>query len=975
MAQSPTMYEPIVDGAFEDTVVFKWKRVPGATNYTLQVSTDSMFTSLVVDQTTPLNTYTWASGGLQSLYFWRVRFDNNSWSAKRRFSIINIAALPGLVYRMDPAKNITLDNGLVSDWVSTNIPALTMSQISHGIRPSFIANGLNNHPVIQYGKTGAPGSYTTLTYPTVNLPGGNFSFFTAYHQLSNTIGAQYLVAGNIRGLISGGSFGAGYNATIYDGSVLYQSTPTVAYLSWNVINYRKTGIRRNRSSLSMIGTPPNTFSLTRVGVDAGTLANFFHGRIGEMILTNSVLSDSLSLKVEEYLTAKYSRVVTLPPDTEACNTSLTVSIGPATDYQSIQWSNGLVNVSTLNITSNGTYWVRGTSWFGIQTTDTFTVSGLRPKPIINIQGNQLLCKNQDTLTFFVTNPIVGQQYSWSTGEVSDTIRVTDADLIYLIQTDPQSSCSFYSDTVYLQNKVKADFANPAACPGTDAQLLNLSVDFDGDTLVSHFWNFGDPSTFLDVSTDSNGVWNYAQSGTYPVFYRVTSSDGCADSITKNLLIKPSATPNFTWQGLCYGKPTQFFDQSVPENGTQVTGYQWNFGPGINSSFVNPALSFDTAGTYPVSLTVYTVSGCNETLVQQVPVNKGAIADFSIDDSLCAGQAVNALDLSTGVNDALTGWVWRFGSNPPILGQNPSFAFQNTGVRVVRLTVTTAAGCTDSIQTNVFVKPSPTANFSLAQQGGNPPFLPTVNNLSTGADTYLWSSGNFSDMGFEPAFPVFSDTGSFAITLVALNEEGCSDTVSRNIIVFTGNRSLELFDATCTRNGDFMEYTARILNKGALDVSDIRLEANTGYNEVVQETWTGSLTPGQILNYSFVSSTKLFTQDEFCCVRIKSFNDSLLVSAPDDEICLPLSNEVWFSNAYPQPVTGVFSLDYTLPFPGKISASMNDLAGKTVIVLWDEQTVQAGFGSLKADISDLKSGIYIIRISYRDKTYSVKLVKR
>lgn len=79
--------------------------------------------------------------------------------------------------------------------------------------------------------------------------------------------------------------------------------------------------------------------------------------------------------------------------------------------------------------------------------------------------------------------------------------------------------------------------------------------------------------------------------------------------------------------------------------------------------------------------------------------------------------------------------------------------------------------------------------------------------------------------------------------------------------------MELFDATCVRNGDFMEYTARILNKGALDVSDIRLEANTGYNEVVQETWTGSLMPGQILNYSFVSSTKLFTQDEFCCVRI------------------------------------------------------------------------------------------------------------
>lgn len=913
---------------------------------------------------------------------------------KNFFSLPLLLFLPGFVFaqqtiaRWNSNQNVSTDtDGLVNVWsTSLSGPSITATSPSTPFAPLLILADSS----LKYGNSVgfSPGvsNFKYMSFPTLSIDTSVVFFVGNLPALINEI--HFFIGGGITGgLYQGGLFVGGTQGNIpgfgWQGAPpAYQSRITNQEpLGWNVYSFANDRFFLNGNLMATYPTAqfPALTNLNTLGGLPPNLSNisptvkyYFSGKMAEIMILDGPLTNVRIQQISDSLTAEYNPVLTLGPDVDTCATSLRLEPLNGKTFRTYLWSTG-ANTRSINITQNGTYWLQVTS-FGRTQRDTIIVSGLTPKPIITPGTDQRICLFQDTVNFINTSSDPGFQYAWSTGELADTIQVSSGS-VYLSATNLGNGCTLYSDTVELLNKVKADFSNPAACPGTDAQLLNLSVDFGGDTLVSHFWNFGDPSTFLDVSTDSNGVWNYAQSGTYPVFYRVTSSDGCADSITKNLLIKPSATPNFTWQGLCYGKPTQFFDQSLPENGTQVTGYQWNFGPGINSSFVNPALSFDTAGTYPVSLTVYTASGCNETIVQQVPVNKGVIADFSIADSLCAGQAVNALDLSTGVNDALTGWVWRFGSNPPILGQNPSFAFQNTGVRVVRLTVTTAAGCTDSIQTNVFVKPSPTANFNLAQQGGNPPFLPTVNNLSTGADTYLWSSGNFSDMGFEPAFPVFSDTGTFAITLVALNEEGCSDTVSRNIIVFTGNRSLELFDATCTRNGDFMEYTARILNKGALDVSDIRLEANTGYNEVVQETWTGSLTPGQILNYSFVSSTKLFTQDEFCCVRIKSFNDSLLVSSPDDEICLPLSSEVWFSNAYPQPVTGVFSVDYTLPFAGEITASISDMAGKSVKMLWDEQTVLAGFGSIQADISELRSGIYLIRISYRDKEYTVKLVKR
>lgn len=972
----PIQYQPIVNAVYEDTIHFDWKRVPQATSYTIQISTDSLFGTTIVDQTQANNNYVWTDG-IQGRYYWRVMANNTVWSNTRRVSILKLNLLPGLQYRMKPENNITVVNNLVTDWVDVGPNAVHMVQTNASQQPTYIPVALNGRPMIQFGKTGTAGSLTPLTYPTIALTGGNFSFFSTYLQMSNGIGAQYLAAGSVRGLICGGSFGAGYNATIYDGTALYRSNPTTAYLNWNVIGYRKTGIRRNGTALPMTGTQPNTFSLTRLGVDAGTVANFFHGKMGETILTNTILSDSLTVLVERYLTTKYTRIVRLPVDTEACNTSISISIdGPTTDFQNITWSTGATNVLSQNLTLNGTYWVRGTSWFGVQTTDTFTVNGLRPKPVMNIVTNQYLCKKRDTLDFFVANAIPGQIYSWNTGEIGDTIHVTDEDEIYLVQTDPQSSCSFYSDTVYLAHKVNADFANPAACPGVAANFLNLSSDLSGDTVTTWSWTYGDPSTTTDFSTDTNGVWTYAVSGSYPVYLKVIASDGCADSIVKNITIKPTAIPNFSWQGLCYGKPTQFFDQSTPENGTQVTGYQWTFGPGINSSFVNPAVVFDTANTYPVILKIFTASGCNETVTLQVPVNKGVNAAFSIADSLCAKENVNAIDQSQGVNDNITNWVWRFGNSAPIASQNPTYAFQTTGNRIVRLTVTTSAGCNDSTQQTVFVKPAATADFALSVNGGNPPFTPQVTNLTTGAASYAWSiNGTFFSNDFEPVLPTYSDTGIYDITLVVTNSEGCSDQTSKNFVVFTGDRTIQLIAATCTPDGDFMKYTARVFNKGALEVNQITFGANTDYNSIIKETWTGSLMPGQILDYPLKSSSKYFTSADFCCVRIDNFNDTLTVQSPDDEICLPLTNNAWLSTAYPTPSNGIVTVDYTFPFADEYSATLCEIDGKVIRQLFSNQSVSAGFGSFIIDISDVKVGMYVIRLSYRDKFYSVKVIKQ
>ena len=167
----------------------------------------------------------------------------------------------------------------------------------------------------------------------------------------------------------------------------------------------------------------------------------------------------------------------------------------------------------------------------------------------------------------------------------------------------------------------------------------------------------------------------------------------------------------------------------------------------------------------------------------------------------------------------------------------------------------------------------------------------------------------------------------------------------------------------------------MLNKGGLEVNRITFGADTDYNSVIKENWTGSLLPGQVLEYALAASSKYYTAGDFCCVRIDAFNDTLTVQAPDNEICKPLTDKTWFSTAYPSPTDGTVTIDRILPFADKLDAVLCNLDGKVIRVLYNKQPVGAGFGSLTADVSELRAGMYVVGFVYREKTYSVKVVKK
>lgn len=93
---------------------------------------------------------------------------------------------------------------------------------------------------------------------------------------------------------------------------------------------------------------------------------------------------------------------------------------------------------------------------------------------------------------------------------------------------------------------------------------------------------------------------------------------------------------------CANRSTKLFSTVSPT----PTSYEWNFGDGGESNAVNPVYTYETAGSYSISLTV-SLNGISETVTKQVEIVEGDLTiDLGTDTVLCAGETLT-LDAGAG----------------------------------------------------------------------------------------------------------------------------------------------------------------------------------------------------------------------------------------------------------------------------------------------------------------------------------------
>jgi gliding motility-associated-like protein len=193
-----------------------------------------------------------------------------------------------------------------------------------------------------------------------------------------------------------------------------------------------------------------------------------------------------------------------------------------------------------------------------------------------------------------------------------------------VVTDSGCRSSYNSQTVNVHALPVLKFGLPSIClPDGRGLFTDSSTIADqSEALFGYQWNFGDPNDATS-SLLKNPVHKYSAMGPYTVQLKITSKDGCVDSLQQSLTtIYPQPKANFTIQPneVCMGDTIHFVDVSAGYTGS-IQSRSWDLAQGNTSALQNPYRQFSDSGTFNISLYIVDAKGClSDTAVKPVIID-------------------------------------------------------------------------------------------------------------------------------------------------------------------------------------------------------------------------------------------------------------------------------------------------------------------------------------------------------------------
>lgn len=235
--------------------------------------------------------------------------------------------------------------------------------------------------------------------------------------------------------------------------------------------------------------------------------------------------------------------------------------------------------------------------------------------------------------------------------------------------------------------------------------------------------------------------------------------------------KPSPVVDFSFVTACAGVGIPFTATASVTPGS-IARFEWDFGDGDTTSLQAPIHLYDTSGTYTVTLRAYSNEGCYSSISKAITVTTTPKADFNILDA-CVGQNVVFTNQSK-VSSGSMSFFWNFGDGTTSTLANPSKKYTAAGTYQVKLVVSNAQNCSDSLNKSITIHALPEVSFasldpvcvdasSFSLTGGLP-----KGGVYTGTGVNV-STGKFS--------PSVSGVGNHIITYTFTNDYGCVSTAT------------------------------------------------------------------------------------------------------------------------------------------------------------------------------------------------------
>ncbi|MEL7063960.1 MAG: PKD domain-containing protein, partial [Bacteroidota bacterium] len=279
---------------------------------------------------------------------------------------------------------------------------------------------------------------------------------------------------------------------------------------------------------------------------------------------------------------------------------------------------------------------------------------------------------------------------------------------------------------------------------------------------------------------------YFNDGSYDIKLVATDINGCVDSLTRPNYINldhPDADFNVSAVLACPGEVISFTDISTGP--FAIVTWDWDFGDGSISNAQDPSHAYASPGTYTVTLIVSDGINCRDTIVKTALVNvyTGPSAAYTyVPSNGCNPLTVNFTDGSSSGSVGIVSHLWTFGDGNGSAQQNPIYTFTSPGVYDVRLLVTDANGCVDTVTQSVEVFEVPDVAFTADIRRGCSPLTVNFSDLTTSPYVKVaweWDFGDGNTSNAPSPSHTYTDNGDYTVKLVVTDQNGCKDSVIHN----------------------------------------------------------------------------------------------------------------------------------------------------------------------------------------------------
>ncbi len=381
-------------------------------------------------------------------------------------------------------------------------------------------------------------------------------------------------------------------------------------------------------------------------------------------------------------------------------------------------------------------------------------------------------------TLFITNgatPLGAQVfYDFGDGTTStdpNPKKVYSMPGVFKIRQTARSICGYH----FIDRFIRVNPAPPVGfahdaykCAG-DSMHFWLTVEAAGRTVN---WDFGAGNTSTAFSPSA-----VFQSGAlFPVTLTITlDSSGCDATLTKLVEIKPNPTANFAASDTIACGELHSTLTVVPGGGQF---YAWTASDG-NTATGNPAnFIFRDSGSYDVQLVVSDIWGCHDDTTRRIfhvlPEPEG---DFSMDKAWVCGFPATVQLTETASADALD-FKWKFPDGSTSAFNNPSKTFNQPGEYLIQLIVSNIYSCKDTTEKTFRVFAQPIADWGINDPSPCQFEYLALENLSENANRWLWTFNNLDTSTSHTPHYAFQQAGIFDISLVAMLDSFCFDTLKR-----------------------------------------------------------------------------------------------------------------------------------------------------------------------------------------------------